>query len=51
MNKSYRWKSTEICHMERFRKDWNEPKEKSETIAGLKKQQRKIYFNTFLSLW
>lgn len=32
----YRWKSTEICHMERLRRDRNKAKEASEMIAERK---------------
>ncbi len=32
----YRWKSTEICHMERLRRDRNKAKEASEMIAKRK---------------
>lgn len=35
----YRWKSTEICHMERFRRDRNKAKEASEMIAGRKTEE------------
>lgn len=35
----YRWKSTEFCHMERFRRDRNKAKEASEMIAGRKTEE------------